>query len=98
MILSRLDAAFYRMAGRNSRIRPCMDFEGRLGWFLNRSVPENTGAVGLWLRQVDKNILLVVDVDGHVTIAGLGIVEPTRFSGTAAFRFGMLFAGCGFIP
>ena len=50
------------------------------------------------MRQVDENKLLVIDVDGHVTVAGLGIIKPTRFSGAAAFSFRMRFAGRGVIP
>ena len=89
--------SFIRVDGRIFRISPPSEMKG--AWaVLSLSVPENSGAVGLWLRQVDENKLFVIDIDGHVTIAGLGIIEPTWLSGTAAFDLGMRFAGCGVIP
>ena len=52
-------------------------------------------AVGLWLCQVDEHELFVIDVDGHVAIAGFRIIEPSRLSGGTAFNLGMRFAGGG---
>ena len=84
--------SFFRVDRRIFQISPPSEMKG--AWaVLNLSVPENSGAVGLWLRQVDENKLFVIDVDGHVTIEGLGIIEPTRFSGSAAVYFGMRFTG-----
>ena len=52
----------------------------------------------LRLRQVDENELLVIDVDGHIAIAGFGIIEPPRLSGGTAFNLGVRFTGGGIIP
>ncbi|VTR65572.1 hypothetical protein DESC_350037 [Desulfosarcina cetonica] len=54
--------------------------------------------MALALRQVDENELFIVDIDGHVTVAGLGIVEPTRFAGGGTFHIGIMIASGGVIP